>query len=122
MTSTAWIAAIVGLGGGLLLAFALAQAVVPRWVEKSENMAFLVRLAFGGTVVALLPALLLSLVVGATLGSAWGVRAFDQLGIPSGATIGLALGVALVFALVLIAGAASGILVGKAWIHYRGRA
>ena len=85
MASAAWIATIVGLGGGLALAFAVAQAVVPRWVEKSENMALAVRLALGGTIVALFPALLLALVAGAAFGSVWGERVFDWLGFPAGA-------------------------------------
>lgn len=119
MPSAAWIAAIVGLGGGLVLALVVAQAVVPRWVEKSENMALAIRLALGGTVVALFPALLLSLLAGAAFGSVWGECVFDRLGFPAGAPIGLALGVALVFALVLVAGAGLGILLANAWLRYR---
>lgn len=119
MTSAAWIATIVGLAGGLLLAYAAAQAVVPRWVEKSENTGFVIRLGLGGTLVALFPALLLSLVAGAAFGSVWGERLFDRLGLPAGAPIGLALGVALVFALVLVAGAGLGIVLANAWLHYR---
>ena len=116
-----WIATALGLAGGLLLAYGLGIAILPRWVEKSEHTALLVRMAFAGTVVALLPALLLSLVVGGTLGGAWGERVFDQLGFPSGAPIGLALGVALVFAFVILAGAASGIFLGKVVARYRQR-
>lgn len=112
-------ATALGLSGGLLLAYALGKAVLSPWVAKSEHMALFVRLAFAGTVVALLPALLLSLVVGAALGGAWGERVFDQLGFPSGAPLGLALGVTLVFALVLVAGAALGILLAKAVVRYR---
>ena len=119
MLSPVWIATALGLAGGLLLAYGLGIAILPRWVEKSERMALLVRMAFAGTVVALLPALLLSLVVGGTLGGAWGERVFDQLGFPSGAPIGLALGVALVFALVLVAGAAIGIALAKVVVRRR---
>lgn len=119
MVSPIWIATALGLAGGLVLAYALGKAVLPRWVEKSEHISLLVRMAFAGTVVALLPALLLSLVVGGTLGGAWGERAFAQLGFSSGAPIGLALGVAVVFALVLVAGAAAGVLLAKALVRYR---
>jgi hypothetical protein len=104
-----------------VLAFALANLVLPRWIERPPHSYFLVRLALAGTLVALLPALLLSIVVGGTLGEAWGERALGRLGFAaSGAPIGLAVGVALVFALLLMAGAASGIVLGKAWIRYRG--
>ena len=119
MPSPAWIAAALGLAGGLLLAYAVGSTILPRWVEKSDDMPLLVRLAFAGTVVALLPALLLSLVAGAALGGAWGERFFVPLGFPSGAPIGLALGVAVVFALVVLAGAASGLLLGKALLRRR---
>ena len=119
MSSAEWIATIVGLGGGLLLAYAAAQAVVPRWVEKSENLALAVRLALGGTIVALFPALLLALVAGAAFGSVWGERVFDRIGFPAGAPIGLALGVAVIFAGVLVAGAGLGIVLANAWLWYR---
>jgi hypothetical protein len=122
MPSPAWIATIVGLGGGLVLALALAQLVLPRWVEKSAHMHFLVRLALAGTLVALLPALVLAVVVGGTLGEVWGERALDPLGFPaSGAPIGLAVGIALVFALVTLAGTAGGVFLGKAVLRYRER-
>ena len=83
MLSPVWIATALGLAGGFLLAYALGRAVLPRWIAKSEHMLLLLRLAFAGTVVALLPALPLSLVVGATLGRDWGERVFAQLGFPS---------------------------------------
>jgi RsiW-degrading membrane proteinase PrsW (M82 family) len=120
MLSPVWIATALGLAGGFLLAYALGRALLPRWVGKSGHLSLLVRLAFAGTVVALLPALLLSLVVGGTLGGAWGERVFAWLGFPSGAPIGLALGVALVFALVVLSGAACGVLLGKALARDRG--
>jgi hypothetical protein len=85
-------------------------------------MPILLYLALAGTVIAVLPALFLSLVVGGTLGGAWGERAFDQLGLDSsGAPVGLALGIALVFALVVIAGATIAVFSGKALISYRNR-
>lgn len=117
--SHVWIATALGLAGGLLLAYGLGVVILPPWLAKSEHMHLRVRLAFAGTVVAILPAVLLSLVVGGTLGEAWGERVFSRLGFPSGAPLGLALGVALVFALVLLAGAAFGVLLAKALVRYR---
>lgn len=119
MLSPVWIGTGLGLAAGMLLSYGLGLAILPRWVGKSEHTRLLVRLAFAGTVVAFLPALLLSLVVGGPLGELWGERVFGLLGFPSGASIGLALGVALVFTLVLASGAAGGVLVGQAWLHYR---
>ncbi len=85
-----WIAAALGLAGGLAFAYWIAAAALPRLVERSRRPELLVKLALGGTVVALMPAVLLSIVVGATLGGA--------------------VGVALVFALVLLAGTFGGVL------------
>jgi hypothetical protein len=87
---TDWLAAALGLAGGLGLAWWIAGAALPRLMARSPRPALLLKLAFGGTVVALLPALLLSLVVGATLGGA--------------------IGVATIFAAVLLAGTLGGAL------------
>jgi len=119
-----WIATLIGLAGGVALAYQLGKLMVPRAIAQTKHVTLSIRLAIAGTVVALLPAFLLSLVVGGTLGSAWGEQALGQLGFPeSGAPIGLALGIAGVFALVLIGGAMLGILVGvllsKAVVFYR---
>jgi hypothetical protein len=95
-----WIATAVGLAGGFALSYAIAKSVLPRMVERDANPERMVRLAFGGTVVALPPALLLSLLLGGTLGAPWGAA-------------GIAGGVALVFALVLLAGTFAGVLLGK---------
>lgn len=120
MPGAIWIATALGLAGGVVLAYVLGKAVLPRAVAKSQDTSLVVRLAFAGTVVALLPALFLSFVVGGTLGGAWGKQLFGYLGIPSsGVPFGLASGVALVFALVLLGGAAIGILLGKAVACYR---
>lgn len=117
-----WIAACLGLVAGVMAAYALGRAILPRVVARSEDMLLFVRLAFAGTVVALFPAFFLSIVVGGTLGGAWGERLFDRLGMTlSGAPVGLALGVALVFALVLLGGGAAGILAAKALVRYRQR-
>jgi hypothetical protein len=122
MLGPIWTATALGLGGGAALAYAMGKALLPRAVAKSEDMLLFVRLAFAGTVVALLPALLLSFVIGGTLGGAWGERVFGLLGIPlSGVPAGLALGIALVFALVVVGGGAVGIVLGKAVVRYRRR-
>ena len=90
-----WIASGLGLAGGLALAYWIAAAALPRLVERSRKPELMVKLAFGGTLVALMPALLLSIVVGATLGGA--------------------IGVAIAFAAVLLAGLFSGVLLAK-WL------
>ena len=120
MLNPIWVATILGLGGGLALTYVVASVLLPRLVANSRHMSFLVRLAYAGTVVAVLPALFLSLVVGGTLGGAWGEYVFGQIGLPStGVAVGLALGVALVFALVLVGGAAIGVFLGRAVAFYR---
>jgi len=83
-----WLAAALGLAGGFAFAWWVAAAALPRLMDKSRRPELLIKLAFGGTLVALLPALLLSIVVGAPLAGA--------------------LGVALVFALALLAGTFGG--------------
>ena len=120
MFNPIWIAAALGLLGGLALAYALGSAVLPGVVANVEDSLLFVRLAFAGTVVALLPAIFLSLVVGGTFGGAWGEYIFGRLGFPSsGAPFGLAVGVALMFAVVLLSGGAIGIFLGKALVRYR---
>jgi hypothetical protein len=88
-----WIAAALGLAGGVALAWWIAAAALPRLAERARKPALLVKLALGGTVVALMPAVLLSIVVGATLAGP--------------------LGVALVFAAVLLAGTFAGALLAR---------
>ena len=115
-----WIATLIGLAGGVALAYQLGKTLLPRAISQTRHVTLAIRLALAGTVVALLPAFLLSLVIGGTLGGAWGESALGQLGFhASGAPIGLALGIAIVFALVVIAGAMLGILLAKALIAYR---
>jgi hypothetical protein len=92
-----WVATVIGLAGGFAVAYSVAQAALPRLIERSRNPTRLIKLAFGGTVIALLPALLLSIVVGATLGNIWG-------------TAGMVAGVAVVFSVLLLAGTFAGIL------------
>jgi len=103
-----------------VLAYFVGRAVLPRVIAKSRDISLFVRLAFAGTVVALLPAFFLSIAVGGTLGGVWGKRVFGELGIPSsGVPFGLAVGTALVFAIVLLSGTAIGIFLGKAVVCFR---
>lgn len=95
-----WLAIGVGLAGGLLVCYHVGKAVLPPLVERSRNPELLVKLSLGGTVIAALPALLLSIVVGAPLGAAWDA-------------VGMVLGVAAVFAVVLLSGTFAGVLLAK---------
>jgi hypothetical protein len=97
---TEWLAIGVGLAGGLLLSYWIGKTVLPPIVQRSRNPDLMIKLAFGGTAVAVVPALLLSVVVGAPLGMRWGA-------------LGLVAGVALVFALVLVAGTFAGVLLAR---------
>ena len=94
---TQWLAIAVGLAGGLLLSIYVGQLALPRLVERSRNPRILIKLSLGGTVIALVPAVLLSIVVGAPLGAGWGV-------------LGVVFGVAAIFALALLAGTFAGVL------------
>jgi hypothetical protein len=119
---SAWIATAVGLAGGVALAIALVRAVLPRIAAASPDPLLMVRLAFAGTVVAALPALVLSLVVGATLGGALGRQLSALAGLGATAVpVGQAFGTALVFAVVLLTGTASGVALGKALFYRRQR-
>jgi hypothetical protein len=97
---TDWLAIAVGLAGGLLLCSYAGKRILARLIERSKKPALLVKLSFGGTVIAALPALLLSIVVGAPLGAGWGA-------------VGMVLGVAGIFTLVLLAGAFAGVLLAR---------
>jgi len=117
----AWIAAALGLVGGVVLAIALLKAALPRLIRGSGNALALIRLALAGTLVGLLPALFLSLALGATLGAAWGREVFAPYGLaPSGVPIGIAVCVALIFAGVVLAASAAGLAIGKALDRVRG--
>jgi hypothetical protein len=97
---TDWLAIAVGLAGGLMLCYWAGKAVLTPLVERSKKPDLLIKLSFGGTIIAALPALLLSIVVGAPLGSG-----FDAIGIVAG--------VAVVFAAVLLAGTFAGVLLAR---------
>jgi hypothetical protein len=95
-----WLAIGLGLAVGAMLSLRVAQAALPPLLQRSRNRDLLIKLSFGGIVVAALPALMLSVVVGATLGMPWGA-------------VGMVAGVGLVFALVLLAGLFAGVLLAR---------
>jgi hypothetical protein len=95
-----WLATGVGLAGGLWLCYWIGQATLPRLAATSRNPQLLVKLSLGGTLVAALPALLSSIVVGATLGMPWGA-------------LGTVIGVAAVFSAVLLAGTFLGVMLAR---------
>jgi len=94
------LAVAVGLAGGLLLSYCIAKAALPRLLQRARKPELLIKLSLGGTEVAALPALLLSIVVGATLGIPWSAA-------------GIAIGVAAVFSLVLLSGLFAGVLLAS---------
>ena len=98
---TEWLAIAIGLAGGAYLSFSVGKSALAPLVSRSRKPGLAIKLGFGGAAVAALPAVLLSIVVGATLGAPWG-------------PLGMVAGVALVFALVLLAGFFAGVLVA----HY----
>lgn len=95
-----WLAIGLGVAAGAMLCLWVGRSAIPRLLRRSRRPDLLIKLSLGGTVVAALPALLLSIVVGATLGMPWGA-------------FGLAAGVALVFALLLLAGTFAGALLSR---------
>jgi hypothetical protein len=97
---TEWLAIGLGLAGGLLLSYQIGKAVLPSHVHRSRKPDLLIKLSLGGTVIAALPALLLSIVVGAMLGMPWGA-------------VGIVIGVAAVFALVLLSGTFVGVMLAR---------
>ena len=99
---TEWLAIGVGLAGALLACLYLGQRALPPLVARARHPLLMVKLAFAGTAVMLLPALLLSIVAGAPLGARWGA-------------LGIVAGVAAVFVLALAAGTAAGVLLAR-WL------
>jgi hypothetical protein len=95
-----WLSIALGLAGGAMLCLWVGKRAIPPLLVRSRRPELLVKLSLGGTAVAALPALLLSIVVGATLGMPWG-------------TVGVVAGVALVFSLVLLAGTFAGVLLAR---------
>lgn len=120
MTGSAWIASALGIVAGVAICYAALKRLLPHFVRRSKDALLLVRLALAGTLAALLPALFLSLVVGATLGGAWGRQIFQPYGLAaSGVPLGVALGTTAVFAAVVLLGTAAGIVLGSALLHLR---
>ena len=97
---TDWLAIGVGLAGGVLACYQTLALTLPPLVERSRKPELLIKLSWGGTIIALLPALLLSIVIGAPLGAAWGA-------------VGLVAGVAGVFSVVLLLGTFAGVLLAR---------
>ena len=95
-----WLGIGVGIAGGLLRCYWIGQATLPRLVASSRNPELLIKLSLGGTVAGLLPALLLSIAVGAPLGLPWGAA-------------GLVIGVAAVFSLVLLLATFAGVMLAR---------
>ena len=95
-----WLAIGIGLAGGVLACYHALKLTLPPLVERSRKPDLLIKLSWGGTLIALLPALLLSVVVGAPLGAPW-----DALGI--------VIGVAAVFSIILLLGTFAGVLLAK---------
>ena len=97
---TDWLATAFGLAGGMLLCYWVGKAVLTPLVGRSKKPDLFIKLSFGGTIIAALPALLLSIVAGAPLGSAFGA-------------VGIVCGVAAVFATVLLSGTFAGVLLSR---------
>ena len=95
-----WLAIAVGLAGGVLLSYFIGKAVLAPLVGRLKKPDRLIKLSLGGTVIAALPALLLSIVIGGPLGSAFGA-------------LGIVIGGAAVFATVLLAGTFAGVLLAR---------
>lgn len=100
-----WLATVLGLAGGVALALAVARTAFPGLIRASRNPRLAARMAFAGTLVALLPATLLGVVAGGTLGAAWGRQTSTPLGI--------AVGTALAFAVLVLFGAAAGLVLAR---------
>ena len=88
-----WLAAALGLAAGLAFAGWIASAALPRLMTRSGRPELVLKLALGGTLAALLPALLLAIVIGAPFYGG--------------------LGVGVVFAVVLLIGLFAGVLLAK---------
>jgi len=110
-----WVASILGLLGGFLLAYWMGKQLLPKMISAINDRMLAIWLVLRGTIAMLLPAFFLSFVVGGTLGGALGERWSQPLGLGiAGVPLGLASGIAVVFALVLVSGALGGGLVSRA--------
>lgn len=95
-----WLAIGLGIAAGAMLCLWVGKSAIAPLLRRSRRPDLFVKLSLAGAVVSALPALLLAIVVGATLGMPWGAP-------------GRVAGVALVFALVLLAGTFTGALLAR---------
>jgi hypothetical protein len=95
-----WLAIGVGLAGGVLFCIQLGKRLLPPLVERAKQPNLFIKLTFGATVIAALPALLLSIAVGAPLGAPWGA-------------LGIVAGVAAVFSVTVLLGTFAGMLLAR---------
>ena len=117
-----WLAAILGLLAGFLLAYWIGRRLLPRMVAANRDRMLAIWLALGGAIAMLLPAFFLSFVIGGTLGGALGERVTQPLGLGiAGVPYGLAAGIAVVFAAILLIGAVAGIGVARLILRWRAR-
>jgi hypothetical protein len=117
-----WIAAIIGLCGGIIGAYYAGKVSIPPLINGSGDPLLAAKGALAGCFVALLPALLLAFVAGGALGSIWGERLLSAIGIgPGGGAVGLAAGVAIVFDIILLSGVFGGIALARALGRIRSR-
>lgn len=118
MTFLIWGATIIGLCLGAVSAYIGGRSRLLKLVSQSSAPELMAKFGVAGIIISFVPALLLSVVVGGTLGSSAGIWLFDAIGMPvSGVPLGMGLGIAVVFATVLVGGAAASIFAGRALIR-----
>jgi len=122
MSFSIWGATIIGLCLGAVTAYLGGRSLLLKLVLNSSAPDVMAKFGVAGIIISFVPALLLSVVVGGTLGSSGGSWLFDAAGMPvSGVPLGMGLGIAVVFATVLVGGTAACIFAGRALIrHARG--
>lgn len=114
----------VGFGffAGLAAVFVVARRIVAAFLRKGPmagpQRKLVLKMAAAGGFVALLPALILGIVVGATLGGVYGetllgARGVGGLGLVAGIALGTFAVVALVLVLAITAGAYIGVVVAR---------
>ena len=123
MSFSIWGATIIGLCLGAVVAYLGGRSLLLKLVLTSGAPDVVAKFGVAGIVISFVPALLLAVVVGGTLGSSSGQWLFDVLHMPvSGVPLGLGLGTAAVFAIVLAGGTTASLLAGRALVRYaRGR-
>lgn len=102
-----------GIAASAVLGRRIIAAVVRRRAATPEHRRSIVRMGVAGGLVALMPALLLGVVIGATLGSAYGVNTAGLIALGTSATVvGIGLGVFAVVAVILSGSVALGAWIG----------